>query len=79
VLRETPTLGVRWQEMRRLAAARATLTVQTPWGSVRLKQKLMGGEVVASAPEYEDCAALARAHHVPLAQVYAAALHDAPR
>jgi hypothetical protein len=78
VLRETPTLGVRWQEMRRLAAARATLTVQTPWGSVRLKQKLMGGEVVASAPEYEDCAALARAHHVPLAQVYAAALHSAP-
>jgi uncharacterized protein (DUF111 family) len=38
----------------------------------------MGGEVVASAPEYEDCAALARAHHVPLAQVYAAALHSAP-
>ncbi len=74
ILHETPTLGVRWQAMARLAAERQIVQVATPWGSVRLKQKLIEGVVVASAPEYEDCAKLARTHNVPLAQIYAAAL-----
>jgi uncharacterized protein (DUF111 family) len=74
MLRETPTLGVRWEQMERRAVDRHTLQVTTPWGPVRLKQKLLGGAVIAGAPEYEDCAALARAHQVPLAQVFAAAL-----
>jgi hypothetical protein len=73
VLRETPTLGVRWGPLERLAAERHTVSVETPWGAVRLKQKFIGGELVDNVPEYEDCAALARAHAVPLAQVYAAA------
>jgi hypothetical protein len=77
LLRETPTLGVRWQAMERIAAGRDTLPVQTAWGVVHLKQKILGGEVIASAPEYEDCAALARAHGVPLVQVYAAAMQGA--
>jgi hypothetical protein len=77
LLRETPTLGVRWEAMERIAAGRDTLSVQTAWGVVRLKQKILGGEVVASAPEYDDCVALARAHGVPLAQVYAAAVQCA--
>jgi hypothetical protein len=77
MLRETPTFGVRWTPMQRLAAAREVLSVATPWGVVRLKRKLLDGAVAASAPEYEDCAALARAHQVPLAQVYAAALQAA--
>ncbi|NJP07486.1 MAG: nickel pincer cofactor biosynthesis protein LarC [Chloroflexaceae bacterium] len=74
MLRETPTFGVRWSPMQRLALQRASVTVQTPWGAVRLKQKLIDGEVVANAPEYDDCAALAQMHHVPLMQVYTAAL-----
>lgn len=74
ILHETSTFGVRWQPMQRYAAARQTVTVPTPWGTVRVKQKILGGVVVARAPEYEDCAALARAQGVPLAQVYAAAL-----
>lgn len=76
ILAETPTLGVRWQPMERLAAERRMGEARTPWGTVRIKQKIIAGAVVASAPEYEDCAALARAHGVPLAQVYAAALRS---
>lgn len=76
-LRETPTLGVRWERMQRLAAGRRSREVTTPWGSVRLKQKLLDGVVIASSPEYEDCAALARAHDVPLVEVFAAALQNA--
>jgi uncharacterized protein (TIGR00299 family) protein len=74
MLRETPTLGVRWETMERMIAGRSIVAVNTPWGEVRLKQKLLDGAVIANAPEYEDCAALARSHGVPLAQVYAAAL-----
>jgi hypothetical protein len=75
ILRETSTLGVRWEPMERLAAHRRTVPVQTPWGPVQLKHKILNGTIATSAPEYEDCAALARTHHVPLSRVYAAALH----
>lgn len=76
MLRETPTLGVRWEAMERIAAERRTVRVETPWGAVRLKQKMLAGGVVASAPEYDDCAALARASNIPLAMVYAAAIEQ---
>ncbi len=74
ILRETPSLGVRWSAAERLAAGRDWVRAATPWGEVRVKRKLLDGRAVGAAPEYEDCAALARAHGVPLAQVYAAAL-----
>lgn len=74
ILRETPTFGVRWSRVERLAADRDWIAAATPWGVVRVKRKLLGGSVARLAPEYEDCAALARAHNLPLAQVYAAAL-----
>jgi uncharacterized protein (TIGR00299 family) protein len=74
LLRETPTLGVRWQSMRRVAAGRDSVRVATPWGEVSVKRKLLDGRVAGAAPEFEDCAAIARAHGVPLAEVYRAAL-----
>ena len=77
LLRETPTLGVRWSPVERLGAARDWVAAMTPWGAVRVKRKLLGGVVANMAPEYEDCAALARAHGLPLAHVYAAALRGA--
>ena len=76
LLRETPTLGVRWNAMHRLAAERQIVQAATPWGNVRVKLKLLNGIPTSAAPEYEDCAAIARAHAVPLATVYAAALSD---
>lgn len=78
ILRETPTLGVRWSPARRSITERQVITVETPWGAVRLKQKLLGGKVVSNAPEYDDCAALAQRHAVPLTQVYAAAVRACP-
>ncbi|MGQ9494572.1 MAG: nickel pincer cofactor biosynthesis protein LarC [Anaerolineae bacterium] len=60
MLRETPTLGVRWQRMPRFVADRTTATVETPWGNVRVKVKLLDGQAVAAMPEFEDCARLAR-------------------
>ncbi len=74
LLRETPTLGVRWSPVERMLAARDHVEVPTPWGVVRVKRKLLAGRVAGLNPEYEDCATLARTHDVPLAVIYAAAL-----
>lgn len=69
ILRETTTLGVRWRVMEREVAERDVDCVQTPWGPVRRKLKLLDGRIVGIKPEYEDCARLAREHNVPLQDV----------
>ncbi|MGB9593050.1 MAG: LarC family nickel insertion protein, partial [Anaerolineae bacterium] len=74
VLRETPTLGLRWLEAERRTAERHTETVRTPWGEVRVKVKVLDGEVILRRPEYEDCARIAREHGIPLEDVVRAAL-----
>jgi len=73
-LRETSTFGVRERVVTRYAAARAVRTVDTPYGAVRVKLKLLDGAVAGAAPEYEDCRHLAATRNVPLTQVYTAAL-----
>jgi uncharacterized protein (TIGR00299 family) protein len=73
VLVHTSALGVRVQTIERLIARRSERSVTTPWGDVRVKVKLLGGRELL-APEYEDCARVARAADVPLKDVYAAAL-----
>jgi hypothetical protein len=74
LLRETTTFGVRWQTMERLAVGRQFVSVATPWGSLHIKQKVLDGKIHTSMPEYEECAALARTHNIPLATVQAHAL-----
>jgi uncharacterized protein (TIGR00299 family) protein len=73
LLAETTTLGVRHTPWKRLKAGRELRTVRTPWGDVRVKLKLLDGEVAGAAPEYEDCARLARETGIPLRAVYDAA------
>lgn len=73
ILHETPTLGVRYQVLSRDTAGREMREVETPWGTVRVKVKLLAGRPVAAAPEYDDCARLAAGAGVPLAQVMEAA------
>jgi len=72
VLEHTSALGMRVQTIERLIARRSERTVSTPWGEVRVKVKHLGDREIV-APEYEDCARLARAANVPLREVYAAA------
>jgi len=72
VLEHTSALGARVQRIGRLIAQRSQRTVRTPWGEVLVKIKHLGPRQIA-APEYEDCARLARAAGVPIADVYAAA------
>jgi uncharacterized protein (TIGR00299 family) protein len=75
MLRETTTLGVRHIEVSRRELARRVVMVETRFGAVPLKIADGGDPVAAHAkPELDACAALARAHGVPLRAVIEEAL-----
>ncbi len=74
LLRHGRTLGYRWHLAAREVLARSWESVATPWGPVDVKLGTRAGEVLHCAPEYEQCAALARQAGVPVGEVVAAAL-----
>lgn len=67
---ETTTLGIRYYPLSVHRLARTFYHVQTEWGDVTVKQGLHNGEIVQSAPEYEDCRKIAKDHNIPLKGVY---------
>jgi uncharacterized protein (DUF111 family) len=60
--------------MQRRVLDREIREVETPYGTVKVKVGLLGGQIVNVAPEYEDCQRLARTEHVPLKAVSQAAI-----
>lgn len=70
---QTTTLGVRIHEARRKVLERQQVTVETPYGSVKVKVARREGKVVNVAPEFDDCQRLATEKSVPLKQVMVAA------
>ena len=74
LFRETSTLGVRRHPVERHCLERRIETVETPYGSVRVKIGLLPDGSIKRSPEYEDCKRLAQERGVPLRQVYEAAL-----
>ncbi len=70
---ETTTLGVRELAIQRSTLQRQVLTVETPYGAVRVKVARLPDGKTRSAPEYEDCRRLARETGVPLQEIYRAA------
>jgi hypothetical protein len=71
VFEQTTTIGLRIHHARRRVLERQTVTVETPHGAVRMKLARLDGRLVNAAPEYDDCARLARERGVPLKQVLA--------
>lgn len=70
MMRHTTTLGIRRQDMSRYVLDRRTETVPTAYGDVRVKVA-SGMGVNRAKPEYDDVAALARQHGIPLAEIRA--------
>jgi len=70
LMRETSTLGLRRRAVERHVAEREIVAVETPLGTVRVKRKRWQGREMGAAPEYEDCARLAREHGLALREVY---------
>jgi hypothetical protein len=52
---ETSTLGVRRHTCRRTKLRRDWRSVETRFGSIRIKRGLRGGRVLTTAPEFDDC------------------------
>lgn len=73
LMQETTSLGVRRQTLDRWTCDRELRTVTTEWGPIRIKLKRWRGAVLGAAPEYEDCAQLARAKGIALQTIYRAA------
>jgi uncharacterized protein (TIGR00299 family) protein len=70
LFRETTTLGVRRYRVQRHKLHRQACTVETSWGPVGGKLGWLEGQEPIFSPEYEECARVARAHRVPLREVY---------
>ncbi len=75
LFRETGTLGVRATPVEKQALEREWIEIRARHGTVRVKVGLLDGKVVTLAPEYEDCAKLAREAGVPAREIYEEAVH----
>jgi uncharacterized protein (TIGR00299 family) protein len=71
---ETTTLGLRRSEWERSVLERASVPVDTAYGTVSVKIGRLAGQVVHAQPELEDCRRLAAERGVPLREVFAAAV-----
>jgi len=74
LLRETTSIGVRFDRVERRILAREIATVSTPFGEIAVKIGRDRGAVVNAAPEFESCRAAAERTGAPLKAVYAAAI-----
>jgi uncharacterized protein (TIGR00299 family) protein len=74
LFRETTTLGIRRRTEQRSILERTFITVDTPYGKIRVKVASTAGEQRNAMPEYEDCRRAAREHAVPLKAVTEAAI-----
>jgi hypothetical protein len=74
IFQETTTLGIRVRHQQRYALERDWQTVEIPAGSVRVKRAYRGeigqSEIINIHPEFEDCAALAKATNQPWQTIY---------
>jgi uncharacterized protein (TIGR00299 family) protein len=74
LLQETTTIGVRWTPVTRTERPRRSVTVNTAFGPIRVKISEGPFGPPQIKPEFDECAAAARAHGVPVREVIAAAL-----
>jgi pyridinium-3,5-bisthiocarboxylic acid mononucleotide nickel chelatase len=80
LFRETTTLGIRRSIQQRAILRREIQQVETEYGAVRVKVAWNGfakERIISNIqPEYEDCAELARKHHIPWRQIQQIVLHN---
>ena len=70
IFQETTTLGIRRIEIEREELERKFFKVNTVYGEISIKAGYLEGKEIKRAPEYEECAAAARNHGVPIREVY---------
>jgi len=68
------TFGIRKQILQRTKLIRKFITVETEFGTIKIKTGLLDGKIVNAKPEFSDCAAGAKKHNVPVKTVLNAAM-----
>ena len=76
-VRDTTTIGVRYQEMLRDRLDREIQSIETPVGAIRFKVATRDGRVLNAAPEFDDCARIAAERGLPIKEVQAIATRQA--
>jgi uncharacterized protein (TIGR00299 family) protein len=66
IFAETSTIGIRFHTVSRLKLPRRSLSVETRFGSIRVKVSGTSSTTLTITPEYDDCRTAALVHHVPL-------------
>ena len=74
LFRQTTTIGIRRHTCSRTKLARRYVTVETPYGPVRVKVSFAGGSEYSATPEFDDCLQAGLTHHVPIKEVQLAAI-----
>lgn len=70
IFKHTTTLGIKSTEIEKTILGVSFDKLETPLGSVTMKNAILDGEVIRSKPELEDCRALAKRHGIALSEVY---------
>lgn len=73
---ETSTVGMRIFDCDTVHLERVITTMNTKWGSVRVKTGKLGVEVLNVSPEYEDLKRIAQENNLSLKQVYTTILGE---
>lgn len=76
---ESPTIGVRWSEVRRTRLAREIVTLPTAYGALPFKVSRLDGRVITVTPEFAEVARIAREKSLPVREVLEQARADGRR
>ncbi len=71
IFRESTTLGIRTSYSQRAVLKRGELTVDSPWGKMRVKKVINQDGGTALLPEYDECRRIAKENNLALREVYA--------
>jgi uncharacterized protein (DUF111 family) len=69
IFSHSTSIGIREYRVKKSMLRREESTVQTNYGSVRIKQSFFNGKLVRSKPEFEDCKKLAEKHNTSISEI----------
>ena len=70
ILKETTTLGVRYNKLSRQVLERKEIKIKTKYGNVSVKLGYYNGKLLKYSPEYEECKVIAENFKMPIKSVY---------
>jgi uncharacterized protein (TIGR00299 family) protein len=79
IFTHSTSIGIREYAVKKNMLRREETTVETTYGSVRIKQSYFNGKLVRSKPEFEDCKNLAEKHQISISEIEKAVNHLADK